>query len=306
LTTTIRAASLAALLIGTALPAAAQVRLYSGDLRAGDARKNVPGDYRTAAGAFILPRYLAHVGDYELSLEQFFVPNAASLRVGTPLIPQFAAGYKVLPGLDLMAVLGPTARVGARGPFFGNDFGGIGWSAGFRVDDVALWGSTPAGDVIYGQGVPGVAEPLGQWFVPGIGFAQGGELRLDTLRRFGLDFGFLDLALSPVAIVQGNRTAVGADFGADLTFERWQIGYAGEAHYNAFNPFERDAVGRLWQPLSALAHGHSLGSRVLLDDRFFAQVAYKFQIDSYGKNWHLVSAGIGFRPLTPDPEREPE
>ncbi len=286
-------------------PALAQVRLYSGELRAGEVKGNVPGEQRTAAGMAILPRYLAHVGDYELSLEQVYVADSTPGRLASPFLANFSAGLKVLPFLELQAILGPRARVGARGPIFGNELGGLGWSAGYRIDDVALGRAGSAGSFVAGPAPPGVAEPLGPTFLPGVGWAQGGEVRLEGLRRFGLDFGFLDLALSPVAVLQGNRGGAGAEFAADLTFETATVGYTGDVLYNAYNPFE--TAFPTGPRLSALDMSHSLGARFILNDRFYLQTGYRFIVqDTYYNSWHLLSAGIGFRPLTADPSETPE
>ncbi|MBM3273723.1 MAG: hypothetical protein FJZ00_01115 [Candidatus Sericytochromatia bacterium] len=294
-------------LLAPAPEARAQMRLYTGGSQAAQAKKNLPGESRTAAGAYLLPRYLAHPGDYELGFETHMVLASSPAKPGGPHIPQIAGLYQPWPFLELQAVVGPTARIGTRGPIFRTDTFGIGWAAGYRIDDIPVGTITAAGDFSQGAMPPGVGQPLGSGFLPGIGLAQGGELRLETLQRHALDVGFVDVGLSPAAIVASNRTGAGADVSLDLALERFTVGYTGTVVYNAINPFD-PGLKTGTQPVAGVLQfnplelQHALGARVVVGDRACIQVGYRFiQQDTYFNSWHLISGGIGFRPLTPEP-----
>jgi hypothetical protein len=290
-----------------ALQAHAQMRLYTGGSQAAQARKNLPGESRTAAGAHLLPRYLAHPGDYELGLETHMALASSPGKLGGPHIPQFSGLYQPLSFLELQAIVGPVARIGARGPILRTDTLGIGWSAGYRIDDIPIGATTAAGAFTDGAAPPGVGQPLGSGFLPGIGLAQGGEVRVETLQRYALDVGFVDVGLAPAAIVAGNRTGAGGDVSLDLALDGFTVGYTGTVVYNAINPFApglKSGAAPIAGVLqfNPLELQHALGARMIVGDRAYIQVGYRFiQQDTYFNSWHLISGGLGFRPLTPEP-----
>lgn len=279
----------AAIALVPALPASAQMRLYTDGARAAEARRDLPGEARTAAGDLFLPRYLRSPGQYEIALDQAIVVSSAPLGIAGSSLPGASAMIKVFPFLDLYAAVGPHNRVGFRGPVYQSALLGLGWAGGYRADIVGT-GRTSNGTFLPGIAPPGTGAPVVPWSQAGVAVSRGGEIRLEGLNRIALDAGFLDLGLSPYGYAMGNRAGGGAAFSIDWALDRMAFGYTGVAEYNAVNPQGQTV------PIAPLELAHGLGARFLLSEGAFLHVGYRFvQTDTYQNTWHLITASLGHR-----------
>jgi hypothetical protein len=236
----------------------------------------------THAGAPIAPRYLAEVGDLDVSLSGSFVqyPGIRASLLGSELGVQ----YRLSESLHLMANLGHTAEIGLRGPLLEASTFRLGWDAHYRSD----WYFLTASGV--GLGAPA----FGLIPMPG-GTAHGMELSVNAMQAWQ-SWSFY---LSPSVSVMSNRSLAGLEAGVDLSLGRFGLGYAVGHHQLLHNP---DPGASSLVPTE---QAHRLGMRWAWSKEAYAHVhATVVPQDAYGISWQGVTAGIGWR-FAGTPARQP-
>jgi hypothetical protein len=229
----------------------------------------------TAGGLNIAPRYLDRPGDVDLNLLgglMTYPESQASLAGG-----QASLQARLTERLVLMANMGSLTEIGLRGPI--GDFSGVqlGWGAHYRSDVYFLAKQGPGRSAV----AFGLAPSPGS-------AANGAEAKLNAM----LPLGDLNLYASPLVAVMSNRSNLGAEFGADWSWQRLGLGYAFGWRANVLNPAQD------LEAVSANELLHSVGARYSLTDRLYAQANYAFQpVDAYGLPSHAVLAGVGMRLL---------
>ncbi|MNW99308.1 hypothetical protein D3C86_287790 [compost metagenome] len=227
----------------------------------------------THAGSPIAPRYLAEVGDLDVSLLGSFVqyPGIRASLLGSELGVQ----YRLSESLSLKANLGHTAAIGLRGPLIEASAFRLGWDVHYRSD----WYFLTASGMGLGAPAYGVIP------VPG-GAAHGMELSLNAMQAWQ-QWAFY---LSPSVSLMSNRSLAGMNAGVDLNLGRFGLGYAFGHHQVLHNP---DPGASSLVPSE---QAHRLGVRwAWSKDGYIHLHAMAIPQDTYGIPLQGLMAGIGWR-----------
>lgn len=223
----------------------------------------------SAAGLRVVPRYLEKTGDMEVGLLGGAM-NLPSLN-STCGIGQFSATCRFADFVELFANSGSLVEFGARGKLYGGPEGTLGWDAAYRME-------------AYLAAVPGFGV-LNPFELPD-SIGRGVELNLNAMRQVGA----YNFYLSPLYSALNNRTAVGAELGADYIGEQLSVGYSLGYRHN----LTTSTLGNFTLLPEEVQHSLGLQYRIGKRLNFLANYRYQ-QANSYNLPVHSLFVGMSYR-----------